>query len=114
MRRYKCIDITNTGFIERCIYLWLDGKKSRVDVQRFLSRYTGLTYRQVCKMLRIGVTDWLPDCVKNIAKDVQKQLIEKKLNLQRLNLRISMMMYAVNGGALEYRNPCIRFLITSL
>ena len=87
MRRYKCVDITDIGFIERCIYLWLDEKKGRADVQHFLSRYTSLTYRQVCKMMRIGVTDWLPDCIKKIADDVQKRLIEEKLDLPEIEFK---------------------------
>lgn len=87
MRRYKCVDIIDIGFIERCIYLWLDGKKGRADVQHFLSRYTSLTYRQVCKMMRIGVTDWLPDCIEKIADDVQKRLIDEKLDLPEIEFK---------------------------
>lgn len=88
MRRYcKNVDITNTGFIERCIYLWLEKKRSRRDVQRFLARYTSFSYRQIRKMMRIGVTDWLPDCIKKVAEDIQYRLIEEKLDLPPIEFK---------------------------
>lgn len=82
MRRYcKNVDITDIGFIERCIYLWIDRKKNRRDVQRFLAHYTDFNYRQIYEMTRIGVTDWLPDCIRKVAEDVQRRLKEEKLEL---------------------------------
>lgn len=87
MKRYKCVEITDIGFIESCIYRWLDGKKNRPDVRHFLSKYTNLTYRQVCKTLRIGRAYWLPDCIRNIAEDVQKRLIKEKLDLPPIEFK---------------------------
>ncbi len=87
MKRYKCVEITDIGFIESCIYRWLDGKKKRPDVRHFLSKYTSLTYRQVCKLLRFGITYWLPDCIRNIAEDVQQRLINGNLDLPPIEFR---------------------------
>lgn len=88
MRRYcRNVDITDIGFIERCIYLWIEEKKSRRDVQHFLAGYTDLTYRQIRKMIRIGVTDWLPDCLTRAAEDVQRRLIEEKLDLPPIEFK---------------------------
>ena len=48
MRRYcKNVDIKNIDFIKRCIYLWMEGKLNRKDVQRFMSFYAGLTYQEI-------------------------------------------------------------------
>lgn len=88
MRRYcKNVDITDTGFIERCIYLWLEKKRSRRDVQRFLAHYTDLTYRQIRKMMRIKATDWLPECIKRVAEDVSQRLIEERLDLPPIEFK---------------------------
>lgn len=88
MRRYcKNVDITDTGFIERCIYLWLEKKRSRRDVQRFLAHYTDLTYRQIRKMMRIKATNWLPECIKRVAEDVRRRLIEEKLDLPPIEFK---------------------------
>ena len=88
MRRYcKGVDITNIEFIERCIYLWLDGKRTRQDVRRFLSQYTDLNYRQVCERMRLGEYDWLGACIHKIAEDVQSRLINERLDLPPIEFK---------------------------
>lgn len=81
MRRYcKDADITNIEFIERCIYLWLEKKKSRRDVQRFLAEYSILDYRDVRKLMELDY-EFLGEVVKKIAKDIQRRIICKDLQL---------------------------------
>jgi hypothetical protein len=88
MRRYcQNVDITDIGFIERCIYLWMENKKSRRDVQRFFAHYTTFTYQQIRKMVRIGEYSWLLDCVHKIAEDVQKRLIDERLDLPPIEFK---------------------------
>jgi hypothetical protein len=88
MRRYcQNVDITDIEFIECCIYLWMENKKSRRDVQRFFAHYTTFTYQQIRKMARIGEWDWLSECVHKISEDVQKRLIKEKLDLPPIEFK---------------------------
>ena len=83
MRRYcKNVDITDTGFIECCIYLWLDEKKKRRDVQRFLAQYSQvLNFRDIQDLLASGQKKFLEEIVHNITLDIQKRIKQRKLDL---------------------------------
>ena len=88
MRRYcKNVDIKNIDFIKRCIYLWMEGKLNRKDVQRFLSFYAGLTYQEIKERVDCEDYRFLAETVDRIAKDIRKRILNRKLNLPPIRFR---------------------------
>lgn len=86
MRRYcKNVDITDIGFIERCIYLWINEKKKRRDVQHFLAQYSQvLNLRDIQDLLVANQRRFLEDIVHNIALDIQRRIEQRKLDLPQI------------------------------
>ena len=90
MRRYcKNVDITDLQFIQGCIWLWMSHKKNRRDVRRFLSFYSGYTYEEICIMLDAEDYGILEETVEKIAKDVQRRIIRRKLDLPPIRFKQS-------------------------
>lgn len=88
MRRYcKNVDITDIDFIKRCIYLWIDGKKSRDDVRRFLAEYSNLSYREISGMLENGDQSFLAETIRRIADDTQSRIIARDLRLPEIRFK---------------------------
>lgn len=83
MKRYcKNVDITDIGFIESCIYDWIHGKIRRKSVQKFFADYAGIHWRTIHAYVYMEKFEWLPGTINAIAKDVQKRIISKDLQLQ--------------------------------
>lgn len=88
MRRFcRNVDIKDIEFIKRCIYLWLDEKKSRRDVQRFLSFYAGLPYQKIREAIECEDYGFLAATAERIAQDIRKRLLSRKLNLPPIRFR---------------------------
>ena len=82
MRRFcRNVDIKDTEFIKRCTRLWLDEKKGRNDVQRFLAHYAGLTYRAVHEAIECDDYWFLDGALDAIAADVSTRFQNRKLDL---------------------------------
>lgn len=88
MRRFcRNVDIKDKRFIERCIYLWLEEKKNRKDVQRFLSFYSGLSYREIQEAVDCEDYWFLKETVERIAEDVQNRIIDRELDLPPIRFK---------------------------
>ena len=88
MRRYcRNVDITDINFIVRCIYLWLDDKKKRRDVQHFLASYSGIPYRIVREAIACEDYSFIPLAIERIAEDVKERIISKDLRIPPVKFR---------------------------
>lgn len=88
MRRFcRNVDVKNTEFIKRCIYLWLEGKKNRKDVQRFLARYAGIPYLEIREALYCEDDWFLESAVDRIAEDIRNRIIARDLELPPVRYR---------------------------
>lgn len=90
MRRYcRDVNITDLIFIQRCIYLWMQHKKNRRDVRRFLTYYSDYTYAEICTMMDAEDYSILEETVERIAEDVQRRIISRKLDLPPIRFKNS-------------------------
>lgn len=88
MRRFcRSVDIKDINFIKRCIRLWLDEKKNRKDVQKFLSFYSGLTYQEIKESMYCEDYWFLEETTDRIAKDVQQRIFRRKLDLPPIRFK---------------------------
>lgn len=88
MRRFcRSVDIKKIEFIERCIYLWIDEKKGRKDVQHFLSLYSGLSCREIRRAIECEDYWFLAETITKIAKDVQKRIDNHGLNIPPISFK---------------------------
>lgn len=102
MKRYcKNIDITDTAFIESCIYECLDGKWERAEVHRVLSLYGEQSRRKVCRICSLvnyrfktkdgyafdydtrkaAIIEQLGDNISRLAKEISDNLKNKNVKL---------------------------------
>ena len=83
MRRYcREVDISDIGFIERCIWLWLAKKKKRADVQHFLAQYSDdLTYRDVREHIANKDYGFLDQIIHKIVEDIRHRIQSRELGL---------------------------------
>ena len=88
VRRFcKNVDITDINFIKRCIYLWIDEKSGRKDVQRFLAKYDGLPNKVVREAIACGDRWFWPEAINRIAKDTQARLLTHSLNIPPIRFK---------------------------
>ena len=88
MRRFcRNVNITDINFIKRCIYLWIDEKSGRKDVQRFLAKYAGLPYKVVREAIACVDLWFWTETIERIAKDVRTRLLDHNLNLPPIRFK---------------------------
>lgn len=88
VRRFcRNVNITDINFIKRCIYLWIDEKSGRKDVQRFLAKYAGLPYKVVREAIACGDLWFWTETIERIAKDVRTRLLANNLNLPPIRFK---------------------------
>lgn len=89
MRRYcRNVDITDIEFIKGCIWKWLKEKKSRREVQAFLSKYSPYTYREIHTMIDVEDYRFLGETVDRITADCRERILQRKLNLPPIRFRM--------------------------
>lgn len=83
IKRYcKGVDITDVGFIEYCIYDYLDEKWSRNDVARLFVRFSNYSFDEIKAITGNDDKPELSPVITDIAKYVSERIKNKKLDLR--------------------------------
>lgn len=89
IKRYcKEVDITDVGFIEYCIYDYLDEKWSRNDVVGLFVRFSNYSFKEIKSMVSETDKSGLFPIVTKIAKYVSKCIKNREINLKPIQYHI--------------------------